>query len=85
QEPLKSSIHEHLARALYNSGQTSKAAAEFERTIELDPADHYAHFGLALCKARLGNKVAALGLLKIAMAMRPDSDDYRSAHDRLAG
>ncbi|MCA1839805.1 MAG: tetratricopeptide repeat protein, partial [Actinomycetota bacterium] len=47
QEPLKSSIHEHLARALYNSGQTSKAAAEFERTIELDPADHYAHFGLA--------------------------------------
>ena len=84
-EPQKGSIREALARALYNSGQTSRANEEFERAVELDPADDYAHFGLALCRARLGDRRSAIGLLKIAIAMRPELDDYRQALHRLAG
>lgn len=84
-EPQKGSIREALARALYNSGQTERAKEHFETAIELDPADDYAHFGLALCRARLGDKRGAIGLLKIAIAMRPHLDDYRMALRRLAG
>jgi tetratricopeptide (TPR) repeat protein len=83
-EPGKGSIREALARALYNIGDTQAAADEFEKSIELNPADHYAYFGLALCRARLGDKLRAAGLLKIALAMRPESKDYRQALDRLA-
>jgi len=84
-EPSKASIREALARALYNSGQTRRAAEEFACTLDLDPADDYANFGLALCRARLGDKASAIGLLKIALAMRPESEDYRVALHRLAG
>lgn len=84
-EPTKASIREPLARAFFNSGQIRKASEEFERTLEIDPSDHYAHFGLALCRARLGDKAKAVGLLKIAIAMNPDSEDYRRALNRLAG
>lgn len=83
-EPSKGSLREALARALYNSGQTRRAGEEFERAVELDPADDYAHFGLALCRAKLGDKARARGLLKIAIAMRPESEDYRHALHRLA-
>lgn len=84
-EPTKGSVREALARALYNSGQITRAGEEFERAVELDPADDYAHFGLALCRAKLGDKTRALGLLKIAIAMRPESEAYRHALHRLAG
>lgn len=84
-EPTKGSLREALARALYNSGQTKRAGEEFERAVELDPADDYAHFGLALCRAKLGDRTRAVGLLKIALAMRPESEDYRHALHRLAG
>ncbi|MGI8427504.1 MAG: tetratricopeptide repeat protein [Actinomycetota bacterium] len=84
-EPSKTSIREALARALYNSGQTRRAGEEFEQAMNLDPADDYAHFGLGLCRARLGDKTRAVGLLKIAIAMRPDSEDYIHALNRLAG
>lgn len=84
-EPRKASIREALARALYNSGQTRKAEQEFQAALDIDPADDYAHFGLGLCRARLGDKSGAIGLLKIAVAMRPESDDYLHALRRLAG
>jgi Flp pilus assembly protein TadD len=84
-EPTKGSIREAFARALYNSGKTRAAASEFETALELNPADHYAYFGLALCRARMGDRMRAKGLLKIAIAMRPESEDYRQALDRLAG
>jgi len=75
-EPEKTSIREDLARALYE---------EFARVVELDPSNDYAHFGLGLCHAAAGNTKRALGHLKIAVAMRPDSEDYRHALQRLAG
>jgi Flp pilus assembly protein TadD len=83
-EPEKGSVREALARALYNIGETKRAGEEFEEAIRLNPADHYPYFGLALCRARLGDRKRAAGLLKIALAMKPDSQDYRRALDRLA-
>lgn len=85
QEPHKTSIREALARALYNSGQTRRAGEEFARVVEQDPSNDYAHFGLGLCHARLGERQRALGHLKMAVAMRPDSAEYRRALTRLAG
>ncbi|HVE75856.1 MAG TPA: tetratricopeptide repeat protein [Actinomycetota bacterium] len=84
-EPEKASIREALARALYNSGRTKRAMEEFAATLDLGPADDYAHFGIALCHARLGNKAAAIGHLKIAIAMKPDAEPYREALGRLSG
>jgi Tfp pilus assembly protein PilF len=84
-EPSKGSIREALARAFYNTGRTQDAESEFEKALEMDPADHYAYFGLALCRARLGDTARAAGLLKIALAMRPEIEDYRRALSRLAG
>lgn len=85
QEPLKTSVREALARALFNSGQVRRAQEEFEMVMDQNPADHYAVFGLAMCRARLGDRVRAIGLLKIALAMRPQSEDYLHALARLAG
>ena len=84
-EPQKASIREALARALYNSGRTKRAMEEFTVALDLGPADDYAHFGIALCYARLGNKAAAIGHLKIAVAMKPDAEPYREALGRLTG
>jgi Flp pilus assembly protein TadD len=84
-EPEKASIRETLARALYNSGQTHGAEEEFAAAIELDPSNDYAHFGLGLCRAKTGDRSAAVGHLKIAVAMRPEVEAYRDALKRLAG
>ena len=84
-EPEKTSIREELARALYLSGQKARAGEEFARVVELDPSNDYAHFGLGLCHAAAGNRKRALGHLKIAVAMRPDSEDYQHALARVAG
>lgn len=84
-EPEKTSIRETLARALYQSGQKRRAREEFARVLELDPSNDYAYFGLGLCEAAVGNTGRAIGHLRLAVAMRPDSEDYRRALQRLAG
>ncbi|GAC1370857.1 MAG: hypothetical protein NVSMB32_15200 [Actinomycetota bacterium] len=84
-EPDKTSIREALARALYLSGRKLRAGEEFARVLQQDPCNDYAHFCLGLCRAAAGDRSRALGHLKIALAMRPDSEDYRHALDRLAG
>ncbi len=81
-EPEKTSIREDLARALYLTGQKARAGEQFAKVLELDPSNDYAHFGLGLCHAAAGDTKRALGHLKIAVAMRPDSEDYRQALDR---
>lgn len=83
-EPEKGSVREALGRALYNSGDPARATKEFQAAVDLNPADDYAYFGLALCTARLGNRQRAAGLLKLALAMKPDSESYQRALDRLA-
>jgi Flp pilus assembly protein TadD len=83
-EPEKGSVREALGRALYNIGETERASDQFQVAVDLNPADDYAYFGLAMCRLRMGDRAAAAGLLKIALAMRPNSKDYRRALDRLA-
>ena len=78
-EPEKGSIREALARAYFRSGRIDSAQAEFEKVVELDPVNDYAHFGLGMCLLRRGDRDAARGHLKLATIMRPDSEDYQAA------
>jgi Flp pilus assembly protein TadD len=81
-EPDKASVRETLARAYYRTGRFPAAGEEFARTVEIDPVNDYAHFGLGLCLLRQGDRLGARRHLKLAVAMRPDQADYRNALSR---
>ncbi|MGZ8762932.1 MAG: tetratricopeptide repeat protein [Acidimicrobiia bacterium] len=81
-EPDTPSVRETLARAYFRAGNVTAATAEFQRSVDLDPVNDYAHFGLGLCLFRLGDQIGARRHLKLAVAMRPDSTDYHRALDR---
>jgi Flp pilus assembly protein TadD len=83
-EPEKASIRETLGRALYLSGRAARARREFAKAVQIDPANDYAHFGLALSCARTGQRDRAIGHLKLAIAMRPGAEEYREALARIA-
>ena len=83
QEPGKASIRETLARAYYAAGRPDAARAEFEAALEIDPANDYAHFGLALCLERTGELATARGHAKLAVVMRPEDENYRRALERI--
>ena len=78
-EPDKGSIREALARAYFRSQRVDAARVEFEKVLELDPVNDYAHFGLGLCLLRSGDRDGARGHLKIATMMRPDDENYQKA------
>jgi Flp pilus assembly protein TadD len=84
-EPEKASVRETLARAYYRSARYESAAAEFAITVDLDPVNDYAHFGLGLALRHTGDLVGARRHLRIAAAMRPDNADYRRALADLVG
>ncbi len=84
-EPEKASIREALGRALFMSGRMVRARREFAKAVQIDPADDYAHFALALACERTGQRERAMGHLKLAIAMRPGIGDYERALQRLAG
>ena len=54
-EPDKGSIREALARAYFRSQRVDAARVEFEKVLELDPVNDYAHFGLGMCLLRKGD------------------------------
>lgn len=83
-EPEKGSIREALARAYFRSQQVEAARLEFEKVLELDPVNDYAHFGLGMCLLRKGDRAAARGHLKIATIMRPDEEAYQDALRRAS-
>jgi Flp pilus assembly protein TadD len=83
-EPGKGSIREALGRALFGAGRLDAAKQEFEAAAELDPANDYAHFGLALCFERIGDLGRARGHAKMAVVMRPDVDAYQEALGRIS-
>lgn len=83
-EPDKGSIREALARAYFRSQRVGEARVEFEKVLELDPVNDYAHFGLGLCLLRSGDRAGALGHLKIATIMRPDLEAYQDALRRAS-
>ena len=78
-EPDKGSIREALARAYFRSQRVEAARVEFEKVLELDPVNDYAHFGLGMCLLRKGDRAAARGHLKIATIMRPGEEAYQDA------
>ena len=82
-EPGKASILEALGRAYYNQGEHSLAAERFGAIVEADPLAHYAHFGLGLAHARLGDARAARRHLRLAVLMQPDNESYRRALARV--
>lgn len=82
-EPGKGSICEALGRAYYNYGRFDNARVNFSRAIKIDPTNHYAHFGLALCLEQLGFHQRSLGHIKLARAMSPVNEDYKKVQERL--
>jgi tetratricopeptide (TPR) repeat protein len=82
-EPGKGSIVEALARAYYNSGQYDRAAESFRALLEIDPSTAYGHFGLGQTLKQLGQRDEARLHLRLAVALAPDSNLYRSALKRL--
>ena len=81
----KASVRETLAaRPTSGSGRFAQAREEFERAVEIEPVNDYAHFGLGLCLIRKGDELGARRHLKLAVAMRPDQPDYRATLARVA-
>jgi tetratricopeptide (TPR) repeat protein len=78
-EPERGSVREALGRAYYGSGRPEAAREQFAKALELDPANDYAHFCMALCLLRSGEVEVAIGHLRLALAMRPEVDDYQRA------
>lgn len=83
-EPDKGSIREALGRALFMAGRAHRARREFAKAVQIDPANDYARFGLALACERTGERTRAIGHLKLAIAMRPGVEHYERALSRLA-
>jgi tetratricopeptide (TPR) repeat protein len=82
-EPGKASILEALGRAYFNQGAHARAAERFQAIVDHNPLEHYAHFGLGLARARLGEARRAERHLRMAVFLRPDNEDYRRALTRL--
>ena len=82
-EPGKASILEALGRAYFNVGSHELAAERFAAIVEADPVAHYAHFGLGLSKARMGDDIGARRHLRLAVLMKPDEETYRRALERM--
>ena len=81
--PGKGSVSEALGRAYYRCGRPADARTQFAEVLELDPTNDYAHFGLALCLARIGERTLAAGHLRLALAMRPGVAAYQDALARV--
>jgi Flp pilus assembly protein TadD len=83
-EPGRGSILEALGRAYFNSAQTERARETFEALLEVDPSSHYGHFALGQSLKRLGRPGEAGTHLRLAVALEPRSQLYRSALARLS-
>jgi tetratricopeptide (TPR) repeat protein len=81
-EPGKASILEALGQAYFNQGNHASAAERFGEMVDRDPLAHYAHFGLGLSRARLGDARAARRHLRMAVFLKPENENYQRA---LAG
>jgi Flp pilus assembly protein TadD len=82
-EPGKASILEALGQAYFNQGAHALAADRFREIVDRDPLAHYAHFGLGLSEARLGHRGIARRHLRMAVRLKPESEDYRRALERF--
>lgn len=82
-EPGKASILEALGQAYFNVGSHDLAADRFAAIVESDPLAHYAHFGLGVSRARLGDRRVARRHLRMAVFLKPENESYQRALARL--
>jgi Flp pilus assembly protein TadD len=82
-EPAKSSVREALARAYFRTGRFAAAEEEFNATLDIEPVNDYAQYGVGLCRMRAGDRARARGHLRLATVMRPDNADYQAALDQV--
>jgi tetratricopeptide (TPR) repeat protein len=82
-EPGKASILEALGQAYFNQGSHELAAERFAAIVEADPLAHYAHFGLGLSRARLGEVEDARRHLRMSVFLKPDNEAYQRALEGL--
>src|SRR5687767_12543637 len=82
-EPGKASILEALGQAYFNVGSHELAAERFGTIVEADPLAHYAHFGLGLSLARLGDTRLARRHLRMAVFLKPENESYQRALARF--
>lgn len=75
-EPEKASIRESLGIAYFRIHRWAEAEAEFRAVLDLSPTDDYAHYALGRTLAKLGRAVEANGHYKLAISLRPGSDQY---------
>src|SRR5947209_19390757 len=73
-EPDKGSIREALARAYFRSQRVEAARGEFEKVLDLDPVNDYAHFGLGLRLLRSGHPAGPPGHPQIAPHTAPGQE-----------
>jgi Flp pilus assembly protein TadD len=78
-EPAKGSVREALARAYYRSARFGDAEREFRAALDLEPVNDYAHYGVGLCRLRVGDQAGARAHLRLAAVMRPDNTDNQDA------
>lgn len=76
-ESEKGSIREALGICYYNMGFYSSSRNHFDKAIEIDAANDFAHYGMGLCLIKENKISRALGYLKIASFMKPESEVYR--------
>ena len=82
-EPEKGSIREALGICYYNMGFYSSSKGHFDKAIEIDAVNDFAHYGMGLCLIKERKINRALGYLKIASFMKPGSEVYRKALKRF--
>jgi Flp pilus assembly protein TadD len=82
-EPGKASILEALGRAYFEQGDHARAAVRFQAIVDGNPLADYAHFGLGLACARLGDLTAGRRHLRMAVFLKPENEDYQRALRRL--
>ena len=76
-EPEKGSIREALGICYYNMGFYESSRDHFDKAIEIDACNDFAHYCMGLCLVKERKFNRALGYFKIASFMRPDSEVYR--------
>ena len=78
----KGSIMEALGICYYNMGFYGSSMEHFDKAIGIDAVNDFAHYGMGLCLIKEKKVNRALGHLKIASFMRPDSEVYKKVLKR---
>ncbi len=77
--PDKGSIREALGVAYLRARRHADAEREITVAVDLAPNDHYAYYLLGRAQQALGRIALARGSFKMAVWLRPQTEEYRAA------